>query len=398
MGQDVDAPMVAEAPRMPKIRGRREGGGGKKFPLGTALVALAVVAACGAAFYAFAGATVEITPTVTEAYVSNEFTATAGAGDLPFEVVTAEVTVSKSVEAESSENANDPAQGTITIYNEQGTTQTLIKNTRFESSNGLIFRIRDSISIPAGSAGKPGTVVATVYADEPGERHNIGPSDFTVPGLAGTDAFNAVYAKSTTEMSGGFTGVRPSVSEETRDREAATLQSTLQSDLDKAMQEKIPEGYVLIPGASFSTYEALPDSAGANGTVDVKLRGSMTAVIFPNNALAKAVAYTTVGTYSGQTIELTDVSNLSLTSGAGAAPIGAETYTFTLTGDTTLTWQVDTTRIAGAVAGKTREAAQMVLSGFPEVERAVLVLRPFWASEFPSDPGNIKVTVTNPAK
>ncbi len=395
MGQDVEAPTSPEGPRMPRIRqAKRErgDGGGRRFPVGTAVVGLLVVLACGAAFYAFAGATVEITPTSNEVFVENEFTATASSGDLPFEVVTVDTTVSKSVPAESSENANDPAQGSITIYNEQAAPQTLIKNTRFESPTGLIFRISSPVSVPAGASGKPGTITATVYAEAAGESYNIAASNFTVPGLKGTDSFDKVYAKSTSEMSGGFVGVRPSVSDETREREAAGLQSSLASDLEKAMQEKIPEGYVLIPGASFSTYETLPDSAGANGSVEVKQKGTMTAVIFPNEALAKAVAYTAVGTYTGQPIRLTDVRNLSLTSGAGAAPVGAETYTFSLSGDAVLTWNVDTARIAGAVAGKSREGAQLVLSGFPEVDKAVLVLRPFWTTSFPNDPEKIKVT------
>lgn len=396
MGQEVDAPTIAPSSKMPKIRGPRAGGG-RKFPTGTVIVAVLVAAGCGAALYAFAGATVEVTPTTSPAYVSDEFTATAGSGDLPFEVVTAEVTVSKSVPAESSVTANDPAQGTITIYNEQDTAQTLIKNTRFESPEGLIFRIRDSVSIPAGSPGRPGTVTVTVYADVAGESHNIGPSDFTVPGLAGSASFDAVYAKSTAGMTGGFVGVRPSVSDTTREREAATLRSTLQSDLDKAMQEKIPEGYVLIPGASFSSYETLPDAAGANGSVDIKLRGTMSAVIFPNEALAKSVAYATLGNYTGQTIRLSSVEDVSLTSEAGVAPVGAETYTFTLTGDLELTYNVDSTRIAGAVAGKTREGSQMVLTSFPEVDRAVFILRPFWTTTFPNDPSKIKVIITQPS-
>ncbi|MBU0749994.1 hypothetical protein KKH15_00560 [Patescibacteria group bacterium] len=396
MGQEVDT-SASEGPQMPRIRpGKRPkgNGGSRRFPMGTAIVALIVVLGCGAAFYAFASTSVEITPTTNEAYVSSDFTATAGAGELPFEVITVETTVSKPVPAESSENANDPAQGTITIYNEQPTNQTLIKNTRFESPDGLIYRIRDSVSVPAGSAGKPGTLNATVYADAAGESYNIGATNFTIPGLKGSSAFDAVYAKSTSSMQGGFTGIRPSVSEATRDREVATLQSTLASDLDKAMAEKLPDGYVLIPGASFSTYETLPDSAGSSGNVDVKQKGTMTAVVFPNEALAKAVAYTAIGTYTGQPILLSDVSNLSLSSGSGSAPVGAETYVFTLTGDAVLTWEIDTARIAGAVAGKSREGAQLVLSGFPEVDRAVLIIRPFWSTSFPNDPEKVKVTVS----
>jgi hypothetical protein len=52
-------------------------------------------------------------------------------------------------------------------------------------------------------------------------------------------------------------------------------------------------------------------------------------------------------------------------------------------------------KVAAAVAGKTRDSAQVALSGFPEVNKAVLVLRPFWATTFPQDPAKITVTATN---
>ena len=367
--------------------------GGRKFPYGTALIALLVVAISAGVLFAFSGAKVEITPTTNVAYVSGEFSATRATGDLPFEVVTVDKTAIKSVPAETTENANDPAQGSITIYNAQTSPQELIKNTRFQTPEGLVFRIRESVIIPAGTENAPGTATATVYADEGGDRYNIGPSDFTVPGLEGSRAFDLVYAKSTTAMTGGFSGNRPAVSEATRDAQAAGLEAALASELQAAIKEAMPEGYVLLPGASTVSYEPLPDSAGQGNNVDVKMRGVMTAVVFPNEALAKAIAYQVVGTYSGQQVRLTSTDNLALTPTISGAPGAAETYGFSLAGNATIVWNIDQARIAGAVAGKSRESAQVLLSGFPEVDKALLVLRPFWSQTFPQDPDKITVEV-----
>ncbi|HYE23160.1 MAG TPA: hypothetical protein VEA92_01755 [Candidatus Paceibacterota bacterium] len=367
--------------------------GGRRFPYGTALIALLVVAISAGVLFAFSGAKVEITPTTNVAYVSGEFSATRATGELPFEVVTVDKTAIKSVPAETTEDANDPAQGTITIYNAQTTPQELIKNTRFQTPAGLVFRIRESVVIPAGTENAPGSVTATVYADEGGERYNIGPSDFTVPGLEGSRAFDLVYAKSTTAMTGGFSGNRPAVSETTREAQAAGLEAALATELQTAMQEAMPEGYILLPGASTVTYEPLPDTAGQGNNVDVKMRGIMTAVVFPNDALAKAIAYQVVGTYSGQPVRLTSTDNLTLTPTISGAPGAAETYGFSLAGNATITWDIDEARIAGAVAGKSRESAQVLLSGFPEVDKALLVLRPFWSQTFPQDPDKVTVEV-----
>ncbi len=383
---DMQAPPPPLPPRPEAPMGGRRF---RRFPYGTALIALVVVAIAIGALFAFSGARVEVTPATNAAYVSGEFSATRSGGDLPFEIVTVEKTATKSVPAETTETKNDPAQGSITIYNAQTTPQQLIKNTRFATPAGLVFRIRESVSIPAGTSNAPGSVTATVYADEGGEKYNIGPSDFTVPGLQGSKSFDLVYAKSTTAMTGGFSGTRPTVSDATKEAQGAGLQSALEADLRTGMQEALPEGYILVPGSSTTTYESLPDTAGQGNTVDVKMRGVTTAVVFPNEALAKAVASQVVGTYSGQKVLFESVDALVLTPSAPAE----DTYRFNLTGNATIIWKIDEAAVAGAVAGKTRDSAQVMLSSFPEIDKAVLVLRPFWSQTFPQDPDRIKVIV-----
>ncbi len=54
---------------------------------------------------------------------------------------------------------------------------------------------------------------------------------------------------------------------------------------------------------------------------------------------------------------------------------------------------MDAEKIAGSVAGKSRDAAETILSGFPEVEKAILSLKPFWAGTMPEDPAEITVIV-----
>lgn len=388
-----EAPMTPTPPPPPPQAPMRAPRPRAKFPYGTALIALIVVALSAATLYAFSGAKVEVTPATNDVYIAGDFTATASGGELPFEVVTIEKTAVKSVPAESTEEKNDPASGTITIYNTQSSAQPLIKNTRFQTKEGLIFRIRESVTVPAGAANAPGTVNVTVYADEGGDRYNVGPSDFTVPGLSGSAAFSQVYAKSTGPMAGGFSGTRPTVSESTIEAQTTALQTELQNQLTEEAKTKIPEGYILVPGAYTITYEPQPDTPGQGNNVDVKMKGTMTAVVFPNQALAKAVAYQVVGTYSGQPVELQKTDALKITPASSDSPVAAQTYAFNLTGNARVVWKIDEARIAGAVAGKTRDGAQVVLSGFPEVDKALLVLRPFWSSSFPQDPDKIKVSV-----
>ncbi|MES2225323.1 MAG: hypothetical protein V4480_00750 [Patescibacteria group bacterium] len=399
---EMDEPAAAYVPpRPPRPVSdrpyRANSGGPRRFPWAVALVALIVVIGSAAALYAFAGAKVTITPTSTTANVSGDFTATFASGDLPYELITVDKTVAANVPAESTETVNDPAQGTITIMNAQSTPQTLIKNTRFQSPDGLIFRIQDSVTIPGGSISSPGSVQAPVSADTGGEQYNIAPTTFTVPGLKGSKSFDLVTAKSTEAMAGGFSGTRPSVGQATRDAQNEKSKTALTSSISDEVISKLQSGYVVIPGATFITYTPTNDTAGKDNTVNVNLKGTAVAVAMPQAALAKAISYRVNGSYAGQPVSLTNPQTLAMTPSSPGTPTAEQgSFAFSLTGPATITWDVDAAKIAGAVAGKSRSAAYTIIQGFPEVAKAVLNIRPFWAGTFPQDPANIIIATTTP--
>lgn len=395
--QPTMAPRAPKPPKMPKApRIRMEGRGG--FPVGTAVIALLVIAGSVGALFAFSGAKVTVTPMKNQVTVTSTYEATRGAGDLPFDVITLEKTGTAAIDAEGTENVTQAAQGSIVISNQQDAPQALIKNTRFETPDGLVFRIRDSITVPAAKNGAPGTLSVTVYADVAGETYNVGPTTFTLPGLKGTPTFDLVTARSTDSMKGGFSGPRPTVSDATKDTEYARLQSTLDGQLKADLAAQVPEGYVLVPGSTVSSFEEQPDTAGAGNTVELANKGIIRGVIFPEEALAKKIAFETVGTYAGEPLRFASLETLSLAPAEGLLPNeGEETFSFTLTGSANLIWKVDAAKIAGAVAGKSRDAAQLQLESLPEVGRALIVLKPFWKTSFPDDPQKVTVEVEGEA-
>jgi len=105
--------------------------------------------------------------------------------------------------------------GKVIIINNYNKNQPLAATTRLLSSDNKLFRIKNTVNVPAG-----GEVEAEVYADEPSQEMAIGPAKFTIPGLwAGLQ--DKIYGQSQTAMK---------YKEKTR----ITIQ---QSDIDQAVND-----------------------------------------------------------------------------------------------------------------------------------------------------------------
>lgn len=368
-----------------------------KFPFVTLLAVFVVIAVSVGALLYFSSAKVEVTASSTSAAVQGSFTANQSTGTLPYEIITAQKIATQSVKGSGTKAVSSSASGTITIYNTQTKAQHLVAKTRFATTAGIIFRISSAVTIPGGSTAHPGSITAKVYADQPGSSFNVGPTSFTVPGFAGTPQESQVYARSTSAMTGGASGTEPVVDATLESQTRTALVKALAPDLVSSLQTQIPEGYTLLDGAATTTYEALESAPSVtSGMVDVKEQGTITAVVFPTAALAKAIA-SSIPSLSNQNAALTigPTSTLHLTASNLPDPT-ATTFTFLLTGTAVLNYTVDPATIAAAVAGKTRSAAEVALTNYPEVKRAIITLRPFWRQSFPQDPASITIVVDKP--
>lgn len=367
-----------------------------KFPFVTLIAITVVIAASIGALFYFSTSKIEVTPNTVSAAIQNSFTATRNGDGLPFEIITAQKIASQSVKGSGAKTVNSFASGMITVYNTQAKAQKLIANTRFATTAGLIFRIRSSVTVPAGTVSKPGSIATKVYADQAGSSYNVAPTSFTIPGFTGTSLANQVYARSMTVMTGGASGSVPVVETTLEAQTRKALITALAPDLLASLKAQIPPGYVLIPGTATSTYdEPILTPSSTTGMIDMKEQGTITATVFPNAALAKAIAASVTGiTYQGEPLTLLSTDTLLFSAANGLPDSSSSSFSFSLSGTASLAYVVDPARIAAAVAGKTREAAEVALTNYPEVKRAILILRPLWRQTFPQDPASIAVVMT----
>jgi len=89
------------------------------------------------------------------------------------------------------------AEGVITIINETNSAQPLVATTRFLTPDNILFRLKEGVTVPAN-----GQIDAVVAADLEGPAGDIGPTNFTIPGLR-EETQKVIYAKSDAAMRGG---------------------------------------------------------------------------------------------------------------------------------------------------------------------------------------------------
>jgi len=360
-------------------------------------IVLALIAAF-AIFSIFRSATLAYTPKSTPLNFQNEaFTAykTGGDGALLFSVVKISDSAGVAVPASGETQVSKKASGTIVVYNNASTqAQKLIKNTRFEASDGHIYRIDKDISIPGKSGTTPGSIEVTVYADQPGAEYNIGLTDFTVPGLKGDPRYDTIYGRSKTPMAGGLVGTEKTVSPSDLTQAKQNLEASLKNKLVEEAQAQVPSDFVLFPSLSETSFSDLPQSTSTEASkVTVNEKGDFYGIIFKRSDLAEYVKEKKLSIPANQPVELADLGNLALNF-SGAAPadlLGANQISFTLNGSATAVWITDESSLKRDLAGTSKNDLANVLKNYPGVASASAVIRPFWKTTFPSDPTEITI-------
>lgn len=318
-----------------------------------------------------------------------------------FEIREFSTTIKKELPAESEREVEELASGTITVYNEFSTeAQRLIKNTRFESPEGLIFRIRNSIDVPGytenGGEVIPGSIDVTVYADDVGEDYNIDPARFTIPGLEGLDQFDLMYAKSSEAMTGGFKGVKKTVSELDEAEARAEIERERREAIAQKIEEEMPGEYVVYMTESFFTYSEIPNEQKGNNVIIGEMI-TVKAPVFKKSDITKVLAESLVQDYQeGDDIRIDNIDDpealtFRLLEKNTFDPEVDETASLSISGEPLFVWNIDEDEVASALAGTKRKNFLDVIEPFTGVQKAKYELSPFWIMSFPDAPEDIKV-------
>lgn len=378
-------------------------GRGSKFYLLWGGIAAAVLIVFFGASALFASGKVTVYPKTTLINLDHSFKALMApvADEIGFNMITLDKESSKEVTATGQERVERPSSGTIVVYNNfDDKVQKLITNTRFQTPDGLVFRIKESINVPGqhkNDKGElvPGSIEAEVFADSPGEKYNIGLSDFTVPAFKEQNdpRFAGFYARSKTPMTGGFEGTVKTAS--AADTKAAydELETSLKAALTTEILSAVPEGFIAVPSTTQVTFQTLPNTDGASDTsVSVRAKGSASVVAIDETKLGAMIGRSLVPGYDGSDVYFGSTAALSIEPMASSTKFAAlPEIEFKITGSTDLVWKYDAGQLALDIAGKGRSEAKDIIASYAGIESADLVISPVWRLSFPSNAEKIEV-------
>lgn len=414
--RQVTPDVVAKAPKQAEISEANDGTvrigvvDGRKKGRSKLVVALLVFfTIVGAGFgvsFLLGGADITVYPRHREPNVNATFVAYSEPreAELTYELMTLEAEGERQVSATGQEEVSEQATGRITIYNNSDDTERLIKNTRFESPDGLIYRITESAVVPAAQNNSdgdrvPGSVQAEAFSDGTGEQYNIAANRLTVPGYREngfTELYENIYAETDGSFTGGFEGMKFIIDDAELETEKQRLQTELRNTLiDRVDQEK-PAGFVVFKDAIAITFESLPAVEYGENLATIKERATLQIPIFKDDHFATYIAAQTVPGYEGEPVRIEDTSAFSFTysnATTSATDLGSvNNVSFDLIGRPLIVWTYDEGKLQTDLVGKAKTALPTVLSGYPAIERAEAVVRPFWKRSFPTSLDEITIT------
>ena len=317
---------------------------------------------------------------------------------IPLQEIEVSKTKSREFNATGEKEINDKAHGIIIIYNEYSSDpQTLVATTRFQSSDGKIFRIFESITVP-GAKIEEGKIVANsieveVIADQSGEEYNIGVTDFTVPGFKGTPKYAGFYGRSKSSMKDGYIGKVKVVTNEDIAKAEEVLTKEVKEEINKSFQEQIPTELKIIDNSNKENI-AIISIAKEGDRADkftAEIEGTISALFFKEDDLKKLVDLNVAAMVSEDKIPLSETQQIKWID--PVIDSSREEVSFSLYAEEKVAWQIDQQVLKENLINQSETEVRSYLANQPEIEKAKVSFWPFWVKKIPSQIEKIEIII-----
>ncbi len=279
--------------------------------------------------------------------------------------------------------------GVIEIYNAYSAApQKLVTNTRFETKDGKIFRIQNSIIIPgakvSGAKLTPSSIKAKVIGDEASNDYLISPSYFTILGFKGTPKYAGFYALSVEPMA---IVENASVSKEELEKNKNELRNKLAQELKSDTLSTLKDSDLkLIDGASIIKI----DDFKVNGRF-LSMKITWQSLFFKEKDLKTMISYFISSHYP-------DLKNFAFEDNitypeASRVDFKKGELFFTFNIDKSNALPADIDGLKKELAGRDETGMRTIISDKSYINSAAISLWPFWVSRAPINLKKINITI-----
>lgn len=319
-------------------------------------------------------------------------------GLLPGKAVKIERVLSENFESTGEGLTETKAKGKLTVFNEfSSSSQVLVATTRFETSDGLVFRTPKTVTIPGAKleSGEliPGKLEIEVIADSAGEKYNIEPSDFTIPGFKGSPKFEKFYAKSDQPLTDGFKGKSKVATEDDINKAKRELNDEMNEFLKTEMHKLLLDDTVVFTPQLMNIDTSFSDKSNKAGQPGEKftmiIYGKASTMFFKKDDALKLV----------EDKIKTKNSALGL---KGNIEINYDNLTFSnvkkeisgkLSAEGNAFYSLDEDLILADIVGVSGGKIKDYFSKKAEVEFTKVIISPFWKSSIPKDKNKIELNI-----
>ena len=314
------------------------------------------------------------------------------------------------------------ATGIITIINTSDQDWPLLPKTRFQTSSNLIFRSQSYITVPAQKDNTQGTIDIPVTADpvDPlgqviGDRGNIGPSKFFLPGLSAENQ-KKLFAESKAAMTGGKTNVTKHITKDdisaARSKLSSDLKNSAQAELDAVISKRNTTdntNLVLLVGPNaFQTSDpqiTVPPNLENQKLDTFDIQGQLTATgIAYNRDELMSILKTELKLKQNPEKRLVHIDEGSFTFRIVDTDVTAKKVKITSTIKGIEEFEINPDKENGVriikeikdhVVGRDISSARDYIQNLPEIDKVSIDSWPAWAPTMPNVPDNIKIEVTS---
>ncbi len=283
--------------------------------------------------------------------------------------------------------------GLVTLINKTSAPQTLVATTRLLSNeNATLFRIDNYVTVPAN-----GQIETTVHADQPGTGGDIGPAQFTIPGLPASQQKD-IYAVSVDGMTGGVAYVHQ-LSEQDLNDAVNSLTDEIVNGAKATLATGVDRN--TFPGEAYriEVLEKKSDKQPGTetGSFNVSLSVQVAAVYYSESLLQQAVtADLTKHLPTGYVMSSVNNDGLKITVDDADAKKNTASLSVYLDGVGVISETADVFA-KERFLGRSAQETMTLLSASEGVASSNVTFTPFWLKRIPTLKDHITIDIQAPA-